>query len=501
MYLAFLNPQGNFDAKDSYWTEHPDFGGQLVYVKQVALALGALGHQVDIITRQIVDPQWPEFAAPFDAYPDAPNVRIVRLPAGPAHFLPKEQLWPHLVRDWVPNILRFFADQGRRPDAVTTHYGDGGLAGVLIEEALGIPFTFTGHSLGAQKMDKLHVTRDTLAAVDARYHFRERILAERLSMNRSAVNITSTRQERFEQYGHGAYRGAVDVADDTRFAVIPPGVALSIFDAQVRSAREAEVVAHVEAMLARDLLPERRALPVIVASSRLDPKKNHLGLVQAFAASPLLQARANLVIITGALADALRDDAQAGEVERGVLQQLRGVVERAQLWGKVSAFALPGQSALAAAYRYFAQRPGSVFALTALYEPFGLAPLEAAAAGLPLVVTRNGGPSESLYEDGIEYGVLVDPADPADIARGLERLVLNAEVWAEFARRGRQRVLDRYTWERTAEGYAARIEAALRHPAPARERLPIPTYFRDPTPENAIPLSALETLYFGEAVA
>lgn len=44
MRIAFLNPQGNFDPADSYWTEHPDFGGQLVYVKQVALAMGELGH-------------------------------------------------------------------------------------------------------------------------------------------------------------------------------------------------------------------------------------------------------------------------------------------------------------------------------------------------------------------------------------------------------------------------------------------------------------------------
>ena len=74
MHIAFLNPQGNFDPDDSYWTEHPDFGGQLVYVKQVALAMAELGHRVDILTRRIVDPAWPEFAAPFDAYPGAPGV-------------------------------------------------------------------------------------------------------------------------------------------------------------------------------------------------------------------------------------------------------------------------------------------------------------------------------------------------------------------------------------------------------------------------------------------
>ncbi|HID65314.1 MAG TPA: glycosyltransferase family 1 protein, partial [Anaerolineae bacterium] len=52
MFIAFLNPQGNFDPHDSYWTMHPDFGGQLVYVKEVALALAGWGHRVDIVTRQ-----------------------------------------------------------------------------------------------------------------------------------------------------------------------------------------------------------------------------------------------------------------------------------------------------------------------------------------------------------------------------------------------------------------------------------------------------------------
>lgn len=496
MHIAFLNPQGNFDAQDSYWTEHPDFGGQLVYVKQTALAMAALGHTVDIFTRQMVDPVWPEFAAPFDRYPDSERVRIVRLPAGPPQFLRKELLWPHLVRDWVPNLLEFFRAKGPRPAAFTTHYGDGGLCGVLLEAQTGIPFTFTGHSLGAQKLDKLHPTAANLAEIDAQYFFSRRIPAERLSMNRSAVNITSTRQERLEQYGHLAYHGAVDVADDRRFAVIPPGVNLLTFGKEARYVGEVMAQAHVRAMFARDIAEERRGLPAIIASSRLDPKKNHLALVQAFAQSPAAQAAANLVIFTGALDDPLRDDAKASPGERAVLAEMRQVIAAHGLWGKVSAFAVQGQPALAAAYRFLAQRPGSLFALTSLYEPFGLAPLEAAAAGLPLVVTRNGGPSESLFEDGVEYGVLVDPADPADIARGLERIVGDPGAWAEFARRGRQRVHDRYTWERTAAGYLHAIEELVAAPGARRpaELLPIPPYFCDPTAEGDALLAELRAL-------
>jgi sucrose-phosphate synthase len=500
VHIGFLNPQGNFDPQDSYWTQHPDFGGQLVYVKQVALAMGELGHRVDILTRRIVDPEWPEFEEPFDAYPNAPKVRIVRLPAGPPEFLRKERLWPHLVEEWVPNVLNFYEEEGALPDAFTTHYGDGGLSGVLIEDWAGVPFTFTAHSLGAQKMDKLNVSSDNLVEVAEHYAFGIRLLAERLSMNRSAVNITSTRQERFEQYSHYAYRNAVDVDDDERFEVIPPGVNLAIFGADVWTDDEVAVRKRVRKRLARDIAEGRRELPVIVASSRLDPKKNHLGLVRAYAESETLQRLANLVIVTGALDDPLRHPEEASPTEREVLEGIRNVVEGAGLWGKVSAFSLQGQPALAAAYRFFAEG-GGVFALTALYEPFGLAPLEAAAAGLPVVVTRNGGPSESLRDGEVEYGVLVDPSDPADIARGLERVLADEETWLRFARQGRQRVLDRYTWERTARGYLSAIEGIVARPGARRpdELLEIHPYFHDPSdPENAVSLETLSDLYFEE---
>ena len=132
--------------------------------------------------------------------------------------------------------------------------------------------------------------------------------------------------------------------------------------------------------------------------------------------------------------------------------------------------------------------------------PFGLAPLEAMAAGLPAVVTRNGGPSESLFdaETGAEYGVLVDPTDPADIAAGLLRLAGQGNEWEHFHRAGRQRVLDRYTWERTAEGYLAVLEE-VRAVHSRRARLLIPAYFGRPTLENDIGLDELEQAYQGKA--
>lgn len=493
MHIAFLNPQGNFDPKDSYWTEHPDFGGQLVYVKEVAIAMAARGHGVDILTRRIIDPRWPEFEAAQDRYSGVGNLRILRLACGPEGFLPKEELWPHLGSEWVSNILDLYRKEGHLPHAFTAHYADGGLAGALIKQETGISFTFTSHSLGAQKMDKLGATRETLAELDTRFHFARRILAERVSMNHAGRIITSTTQERREQYAHPAYRGVVDPADDARFAVIPPGVNRRIFSPSP-SPGDAAIGRRIQAALERDAAEERRELPLVVASSRLEGKKNHLGLVWAFALSSELQASANLAIVVRGLEDPLRGYETLSPGEKAIMDQITGLMTERDLWGRVTAFPLNSQAELAAAYRYLAARH-SVFALTALYEPFGLAPLEAMSCGLPAVVTKNGGPSESMQEDGREFGVLVDPSDPADIAWGLLRVLESEEAWKHFQEAGMQRVLSRYTWERTADGYADVIEAMLQGPAHTGQ-LAIPEYFAHPTPDRDIPLPDLAALYF-----
>jgi len=93
MHIAFLNPQGNFDPTDSHLTEHADFGGQLVYVKETALAMADQGHKIDIVTRRIRDQMWPEFAGDQDTYPDYEGrVRILRFSCGGEAFLAKEHL-------------------------------------------------------------------------------------------------------------------------------------------------------------------------------------------------------------------------------------------------------------------------------------------------------------------------------------------------------------------------------------------------------------------------
>jgi sucrose-phosphate synthase len=493
VHILFLNPQGNFDPRDRYWTEHPDFGGQLVYVKEVAAALGRMGHQVDILTRRIRDPEWEGFEESIDRYQGIPNVRIMRLPCGGDGFLRKEDLWPHLGTEWVPNIIKYYQEQGVLPEVCTTHYADGGLCGALLQQARGISFTFTGHSLGAQKMDKLGVSRDNVEAMNNHFHFTQRILAERVSMDRANRIITSTHQERHEQYGHRAYRGAISPGDDARFSIVPPGVNLEVFSPR-GTALDAEIEARIRSALGRDIHPNRQDFPLVLASSRLDEKKNQMGLVQAFVESETLRESANLAIVVRGLTDPLHNYKSLSSDERGIMDQLVSMMKSAGLEGMFTGFPLNSQLELAAAYRVLARRQ-SLFALTALYEPFGLAPLEAMSCGLPAVVTQNGGPSESLREAGESFGVLVDPVDPGDIARGLLELLASDEVWWAYQKAGVKRVLDRYTWDRTAEGYLEVLEQIVRE-AEQRARATIPAYFTDPG--ETLEIDTLQRLYFGD---
>ncbi len=488
MHIVFLNPQGNFDANDRYWTEHPDFGGQLVYVKETAIALGKLGHQVDIITRRFDDPRWQGFSSATDAYPENEHVRILRFPCGPNQFIPKESLWPFLGAEWTNRILDFYQQENRMPDVFTAHYADGGVSAAILSQKTGIPFTFTGHSLGAQKLDKLLKLLPDLKKLDDKYHFAIRLTAERISINHAAKIITSTRQERFEQYGHPAYRNAIDPQNEKRFAVIPPGVNREIFSNTEKSS-DRSIARRIDYAVQRDIHPSRRQLPLILASSRLDAKKNIAGLVEAYAISSRLQAKANLAIAVRNLDAPLQEYTSLPSEEQKIFSQIIAIIKRHNLFGKVTAFALNDQQELAAAYRLIARRK-SVFALTSLYEPFGLAPLEAMSCGLPVVVTKNGGPSESLCENGHTFGMLVDPMDKRDIARGLLDLLCSPSEWERLAHDGMARIVSHYIWEKTAIRYQQAFTDILIQ-QPVKATIPITPYFFNPSAKTAIPISVL----------
>ena len=116
-----------------------------------------------------------------------------------------------------------------------------------------------------------------------------------------------------------------------------------------------------------------------------------------------------------------RDDIE--ELDRGprsVLTDLLLRVDRYDLYGKVAYPKRHDPEEVPQIYREAARTRG-VFVNPALTEPFGLTLLEAAASGLPIVATDDGGPRDIVSR--CRDGLLIDPLNADDIAEKIQQVL------------------------------------------------------------------------------
>ena len=139
--------------------------------------------------------------------------------------------------------------------------------------------------------------------------------------------------------------------------------------------------------------------------------------------------------------------------ERPALERLAaelGVSGRLHFTGQ-----LPNAEAVATARR------GAVFVLPSVDEAFGVAYVEAMAAGVPAIGARGEpGPEEIAAAGG---GIrLVAPGDPEALAEELRTLLDDPSYRRELGRTARATVEASFTWERCGEATVAAYEEALR---------------------------------------
>ncbi|MFE0672553.1 glycosyltransferase family 4 protein [Streptomyces sp. NPDC058867] len=120
-------------------------------------------------------------------------------------------------------------------------------------------------------------------------------------------------------------------------------------------------------------------------------------------------------------------------------------------------------------------RSAEVACVPSLYEGFSLPAAEAMATGTPLVATTGGAIPEVAGPDG-ETSLSVPTGDAGALAAALSRLLGDPRLRERLGRAGRERVLERFTWARAAEGtvrhYREAIARSARGPVPAAPTTP-----------------------------
>jgi sucrose-phosphate synthase len=440
LYIVLISVHGLIRGTDLELGRDGDTGGQTKYVVELARALAAQTGvaRVDLLTRRIVDDNVSTDYS-LRSEPLGEKAQIIRIDAGPETYIRKEELWDHLD-NFADNALAYLRELDQTPDVIHGHYADAGYAAMRVANPLGVPLVFTGHSLGRVKRRRLLASGLKKTDIESQYHISRRIEAEEDTLAAAALVVASTHNEIEEQYGR------YDHYLPDQMQVIPPGTDLQRFQPPLGGEWNTKTAKKLISFL-RDPFK-----PMILTLSRPDKRKNIAGLVEAYGESQELQELANLVIVAGN-----RDDIREMEDDpQQVLTELLLLIDSYDLYGKVAFPRQHDSDEVEMFYRLAASSHG-VFINPALTEPFGLTLLEAAASGVPIVATEDGGPADILKH--CRNGSLVDPLDSAAMAKALLKVLSNAREWQTMANNGLAGVHEHYSWECHASDYLEKIRS------------------------------------------
>jgi D-inositol-3-phosphate glycosyltransferase len=378
-----------------------DTGGMNVYVRELTRHLGENGVHVDVFTRS------QDEHVPHILHDLGYGNRVVHIPAGPEHPLPKQELASYLP-DFVRGIQNFVYEKGEEYNLIHSHYWMSGLAGLELKTAWNVSLIHMFHTLG---MMKNRVARSE-TEIEGQYRIdgEKRVLA---GADRIVVaTIAEKAQLEF------LYR-----AEPGKLATIPPGVDVSRF----------YPISPDEAKLAVEIPPCQHMLLFV---GRIEPLKGLETLIRAIsnlkASDALSQFPFCLTIIGG-------DPDAEPEYITGEMARIKNLSEELGLGDLVIFIGKQDQDHLA--YYYSA---ADIVIVPSHYESFGMVALEAMACGTPVVASQVGGLG-FLVQEGIT-GFVVPDGDPDALADRLYRLICHPELRNKLGRQAIQ-VAQSYSWQ------------------------------------------------------
>lgn len=368
-------------------------------------------------------------------------------------------------------------------DAMHLRMADvGSMAASAVARELGIPVVFTLAPDPHGVIRALDVAGSLTAAnfgeIDEIEHYWFRLrLVQRLAADADHIVLFPRPTLRFElQELLG-----IDIDESPeRYTVVPEGIDLAGIDAALleAAAREdgvavtaasssseaadpfAELVSLVEALPAG-----RQGLPIALSVGRLHRVKGMATIVEAWATDPELHASCNLVIVGGDLLAPSADEQSQLDAIARVLAENPGAADGLVLAGHrpndvVSRWLAAARMGVGAAVA-----PNGIYVCGSLKEEFGIAILEALAAGLVVVTPDAGGPA-TYVADG-DTGILVDTGTPSGVRRGMiQALEIAARADADRIAAARGIVRERFT----VQAMASALEGVYTSVADNRRR-------------------------------
>ncbi len=393
-----------------------DTGGQVVYVLELSRKLAQLGYEVDIWTRR--------FEEQPELEPVSDQVRVIRVPCGGRHFIPKEYLSQKLPQ-WGENALRFIKKHGLKYEFLDSHYWDAGVAGQHLTEALDVPHVHTPHSLGLWKRRQMESDYPGDAAkFEKQYNFCERIRREReLYTDADLVVATTPQQLDLLKEDYEA------PADNCR--MIPPGYDDNRFFPVGDGSRNA--------------IRQRLGFSgkVVMAIGRIARNKGYDLLIHGFSVLASREPQAVLHLAIGGTS--------LNKLEETILAELKSLVADLRLEEKVQFGHFIPDDQLADYYR-----AADLFVLSSRYEPFGMTAIEAMACGTPTVVTIHGGLYRALTFG--RHALFAEPFDREDLGITMLKAFRHPRLRNRMARMGAHKARSLFTWTGIAQQLIATVE-------------------------------------------
>ena len=354
-------------------------GGMNVYVRQLAAALGDLGMQIDIFTREHAD-----VANRIETI--GPNVRVIHIKAGEpeAHL---GELYAHLPV-FLHQLNAFREEEGLKYDVVHSHYWLSSWIGRELSQEMGVPHVVTFHTLGLIKMQS--------RAGEVEQAERPVVEAE--------VMATADRIIAFSPHERDAMARLYG-ADAGKVSLVPCGVDLSVFRP-----------------LDRDSVRARLGLngdKILLYVGRIEPLKG-LDLLVETAAQMDSQDGVRVMVVG---AD-VNGDRELDRVKQ--LARERDLEDKIDFVGQVDHKELP---------LYY--NAADVCVVPSYYESFGLVALEAMACGTPVVATRVGGLS-TIIQHG-RTGYLKSWRCPEAFANSVEMIISSNGLQQSLGEAARKR--------------------------------------------------------------